>query len=56
MLNSHSNDDLSNGMGEVVAVVQTEDVPNIELTAQNMDNLDTFTSKTYFPHNYLPTL
>lgn len=36
VLNSHSNDashDLNGGLGEVVQVIQTEDIPNIEITA-----------------------
>lgn len=40
----------------MIASIEQGDVPNIELTAQNLDNLDTFSTRTYLPTSYLPKL
>ena len=33
-----------------------DEAPNVELIAQNLENLDTFTTRTYLPPNYLAKL
>ena len=33
-----------------------DEAPNVELIAQNLENLDTFTARTYLPPNYLAKL